>query len=92
MTRRARMLLDALEDGCETRAEIFQHQGSFSLLNNSAAELRAAGIGVVCELVDGDYHYRLLDQGHDDYGAVFSPDAAVALIEEPGTGQLAMVA
>ena len=64
MKARARCLLAALEDGCETRAEIFAHQGRFSLLNNAAAELRAAGIPVVCSLEDdGEYHYRLADDG-----------------------------
>ena len=57
-------MLAALESGCETRNEIFDHQGGFSLLNNGAAELRAAGIHVDCTLVDGEYHYTLLD-GHD---------------------------
>lgn len=62
MTARARRLLAALEDGCSTRDQIFAHQGRFSLLNNSAAELRAAGIDVVCKLEDdGEYHYRLVD-------------------------------
>ena len=63
MTARARRLLAALEDGCETRDQIFAHQGRFSLLNNSAAELRAAGIDVVCTLgEDGEYRYRLADE------------------------------
>lgn len=63
MKRRARMLLDALEDGCATRDQIFAHQGRFSLLNNAAAELRAAGIPVGCGIVDGEYSYWLLSDG-----------------------------
>ena len=55
-------MLAALEAGSETRNEIFDHQGGFSLLNNGAAELRAAGIHVDCTLEDGEYHYRLLDE------------------------------
>lgn len=61
MTRRAARLLAALEDGCSTRDQIFAHQGRFSLLNNAAAELRAADVDVECVLVDGDYHYRLVE-------------------------------
>jgi len=64
VTRRAARMLAALEAGSETRNEIFDHQGGFSLLNNGAAELRAAGIHVDCTLEDGEYHYTLLD-GHD---------------------------
>lgn len=79
MTRRALMLLDALEDGRETRGEIFAHQGRFSLLNNAAAELRAAGIPVSCDVIDSEYHYRLLDER----GTV--PPAP--LVEEP-SGQM----
>lgn len=78
MTARARRLLAALEDGCESRDEIFAHQGRFSLLNNAAAELRAAGVAVECVLVDGVYRY-LLD-GRCDYEPVPS-------VEQPG-GQL----
>jgi len=64
VTRRAARMLAALEDGCTTRPQIFAHQGRFALLNNAAAELRAAGIHVDCSVVDGEYHYTLLD-GHD---------------------------
>jgi len=64
VTRRAARMLAALEDGCTTRPQIFAHQGRFALLNNAAAELRAAGIHVDCTLKDGEYHYTLLD-GHD---------------------------
>lgn len=63
MTARAARMLSALEDGCSTREQIFAHQGRFSLLNNCAAELRAAGVPVVCELTDGEYRYSLLDDG-----------------------------
>jgi len=84
MTRRASRLLDALEDGCQTRAQIFAHQGRFSLLNNAAAELRSAGVGVTCELVDGDYVYTLLD-GREGLTA----SAPVPLVEED-SGQLAI--
>lgn len=77
------MLLDALEDGCETRGQIFAHQGRFSLLNNAAAELRAAGIPVECWFAGGEHRYRLLDERRD-----YEP---VPLVEEPD-GQLALVA
>ena len=92
MTRRAARMLAALEAGCRTRNEIFDHQDRFSLLNNGAAELRAAGIEVVCELVAGDYVYRLLDQGHEANGAGDPPPSDVSLIEETDTGQMALVA
>lgn len=75
MTRRARRLLDAIEAGCETRKQIFDHQDGFSLLNNAAAELRAAGIDVECEYSGGDYRYRLL---RDD-GRIPTPIASGVL-------------
>ncbi len=80
------MLLDALEDGCRTRDEIFAHQGRFSLLNNAAAELRVCGIDVSCELVAGDYVYTLLGEGEG-----LTATAPVPLVEET-SGQLALVA
>ena len=94
MTRRAARMLAALEDGCETRDEIFAHQGRFSLLNNAAAELRAAGVDVVCELVDGDYRYWLLSEGRRDNGAVRTvpPGITVAPLAEEPDGQLTLVA
>lgn len=78
MTARAARLLAALEAGCETREQIFQHQGRFSLLNNGAAELRAAGIDVECVLEDGDYHYRLIqDRGLTRLPCVAPTEATV---------------
>lgn len=74
MTARAARMLAALEDGCQTRNEIFSHQGRFSLLNNCAAELRAAGVSVACEVVDGEYRYTLLDGGRAQ-GHVTPPPA-----------------
>lgn len=59
VTRRAARMLAALEDGCTTRAQLYAHVGSYFLCNNGAAELRAAGIDVVCVSVDGDYWYVL---------------------------------
>lgn len=82
MTARARRLLAALEAGCSSRDEIFAHQGRFSLLNNAAAELRAAGVPVECVVVDGDYRY-LLDERH----GINPPSSPVALVEQDG-GQL----
>jgi hypothetical protein len=87
MTSRARRLLDALEDGCITRPQIFAHQGRFSLLNNAAAELRAAGVPVACELVDGDYLYWLLDGGRDTPGGSLPPPHVAPTVEQPD-GQL----
>lgn len=90
MTSRARLMLDALEDGCETREQIFRHQRRFSLLNNASSELRAAGIEVVCEVEDGEYHYRLLNDGHVSHpgDAVPSPDTTDAPVVEQPDGQL----
>lgn len=92
MTARAARMLAALEDGCQTREQIFAHQGRFSLLNNGAAELRAAGIDVVCEIVDGDYVYRLSDGCLPNA----SPGEPRAPITEPvhadEDGQLVLVA
>ena len=65
MTRRAARMLAALEDGCETREQIFAHAGRFMLCNNAASELRRAGIEVVWRHDTDTYH--LLDEpGHDD--------------------------
>jgi len=83
-------MLAALEDGCETREQIFAHQGSFSLLNNGAAELRAAGIPVDCMLVDGVYRYRLLDQPDAANGSASpSPQVAGVRLIEEDDGRLA---
>lgn len=81
MTARARHLLAALKDGCSTRNQIFAHQGRFSLLNNGAAELRAAVISVACELKDGDYVYSLAD------GALSGPTcvATTPPVDPPAT-------
>ena len=80
-------MLAALEDGCRTRSETFAHQGRFSLLNNGAAELRAAGVPVDCVLVDGDYVYLLSDGGRSNtpHDAI-SPAPSIA---EQDDGQLA---
>lgn len=79
------MLLVALEAGCETRAQIFEHQGRFTLLNNAAAELRAAGVDVECEFVDGDYRYRLLsDDGRLPAPRRQAPLPAPVIAEQSG--------
>ena len=87
MTRRAARMLAALEDGCQTRAEIFAHQGRFSLLNNGAAELRAAGITVECLLVDGEYVYLLAPVIRRPEGAPRAGGEGLHVVEE--SGQLA---
>ena len=56
MTRRARLLLDALEDGRKTRAEFYAHAGRYFIVNNSASELRRAGIEVVWDHATDTYH------------------------------------
>jgi len=89
VTRRAARMLAALEDGCTTRPQIFAHQGRFALLNNAAAELRAAGIHVDCTLEDGEYHYTILGGRGSDNGAAEPPPAAAAAAEET-TGQLVL--
>ena len=90
MTRRAARMLAALEDGCTTRPQIFAHQGRFALLNNAAAELRAAGIHVGCTLADGEYHYTLLDGHGVANGAVLSPSprghGSVVFVGQHDTG------
>lgn len=91
MTRRAARMLAALEDGCVTRSEIFAHQGRFSLLNNAAAELRAAGVTVDCVLVEGEYHY-LLGQGGVSNGTPVPPPRASAVLVEETSGQIAWAA
>jgi len=87
VTRRAARMLAALEAGSETRNEIFDHQGGFSLLNNGAAELRAAGIHVDCTLEDGEYHYTLLD-GHDvANGTATQPPSGCGSVVDVGQHQ-----
>lgn len=91
MKARARRLLAALEDGCQTRSEIFSHQGRFSLLNNAAAELRDAGISVDCRIVDGDYTYSLGEgTAVPPAGGTASPPEQAAPLAE--NTQLALVA
>jgi hypothetical protein len=92
VTRRAALLLAALEAGCTSREDIFAHQGRFSLLNNGASELRAAGFPVACEFVDGDYHYILLDEPRHDDGPGNPPPypfPGAGLVEQD-TGQFAL--
>lgn len=84
MTARARRMLAALEDGCATRDQIFAHQGRFSLLNNAAAELRAAGVPVDCELVDGDYRYHLLDDGRTPQPVRIPAPPPAPIVEQDG--------
>ena len=90
MTRRARLLLDALEDGCATRHEIHAHAGCFFLTNNAASDLRRAGIAVVWDR-DTD-EYRLLDEpGLADGAGIPSPDEVPgAGLVEQADGQYAM--
>ena len=81
MTRRAALLLDALADGPLSRRRIFDHTG-FMMVNNAAAELRASGYDVSCELVRGEYVYAVegrLNDGLRDYGAELPPSRS----EEP---------
>lgn len=80
------MLLDALEAGCVTRKQIFDHQGCFALLNNAAAELRAAGIPVGHSYEDKQHCYRLLsDDGRPS--TVPQPSLPAPVIAEQ-SGQL----
>ena len=93
MTARARRMLDALEDGCQTRHELWAHAGRFYLTNNAAADLRRAGIGVTFvrgETSDDDRY--VLDEERvspDSHSPVSSPTRgrAVLLVEHAG-GQL----
>lgn len=89
MTRRARMLLDALEDGCATRHEIWAHAGRFFLTNNAASDLRRAGVDVVWDRESDSY--SLLDDGRPAYGAGTSPFPVAPIIEERDE-QLSLVA
>lgn len=84
MTARARRMLDALEDGCRTRDQLYAHAGRFFLTNNAAAELRAAGIPVTYLRVGGQDTYTLLDERDDPL-----EEAVLPLVEEP-TGQFSM--
>ncbi len=62
MTRRARLLLEALADGPLTRARIFERTG-YMMSNNGAAELRAAGYTVVCTRAGREYVYEIVADG-----------------------------
>lgn len=83
MTKRARLMVAALESGPKTRPELYAFAGKFYLTNNSAAEARAAGYDVACELVDGEYTYRLLGERHDETGAL----PVVSLAEPPALAE-----
>ena len=77
MTRRAARMLAALEDGCETREEIFAHAGGFFLCNNAASDLRRAGVQVVWDRDTDTYH--LLDEPDRPS---YPPSSEVGLVEQ----------
>lgn len=55
MTRRAALMLAALEDGCSTRSELWAHAGRFYLTNNAASDLRKAGVDVAWDRAKDSY-------------------------------------
>jgi hypothetical protein len=88
MTHNARVL-ELLSDG-----EPHSHLELYDLrviAHSRVAALRKQGCTIECWRENGLHWYRLLDQGHDDYGAGDPPPLAVALIEQPD-GQMALVA